>query len=153
VRVVGGVTAFAVAFYAAAALDRLRQNVVLLGGSAPPTGPLIDMEENDVLLAFTFPPYARSTRTAIDAAKRRGASVIAVTDSPISPLRSQVDVLLPATVSGIGTQNSLVAALAIANTIVNGVTARSPEALERYSDTVRLLNECGVYLLEADGDG
>jgi DNA-binding MurR/RpiR family transcriptional regulator len=152
VRVVGGVTAFGVAFYAAATLDRLRENVVLLGGTAPPTGALIDMDEGDVLLAFTFPPYARSTRSAIDVAKRRGASVIAVTDSPISPLRSQVDVLLPAAVSGIGTQNSLVAAMAVANTIVNGVSGRAPEALERYSDTVRLLSEWGVYLLESDGD-
>ena len=88
----------------------------------------------------------------IDAAKRRGASVIAVSDSPISPLRSQVDVLIPAAVSGIGTQNSLVAAMAVANTIVNGVSGRAPDALERYSDTVRLLNDWGVFLLEPEKD-
>jgi DNA-binding MurR/RpiR family transcriptional regulator len=153
VRITGGVTTFSVAYYTAVSLDRVRGVVALLHGNPPPTGQVLDMEEGDVLLAFTFAPYARSTRGVLAAAKRRGASVIAVTDSPISPLRSQVDVLLPAAVSGIGTQNSLVAAMAVANTIVNGVSGRSPEALERYSDTVRLLNEWDVFVLEPDRDG
>jgi DNA-binding MurR/RpiR family transcriptional regulator len=152
VRIAGGVTTFSVAYYTAVSLDRVRGVVALLPGNPPPTGAVLDMGEGDVLLAFTFAPYARSTRGVLAAAKRRGASVIAVTDSPISPLRSQVDVLLPAAVSGIGTQNSLVAAMAVANTIVNGVSGRSPEALERYSDTVRLLNEWDVFVLEPDRD-
>lgn len=153
VRVAGGVTTFAVAHYTAVALDRVRGAVALLTGNPPPTGAVLDMGEGDVLLAFTFAPYARTTRGVIDAAKRRGASVIAVSDSPISPLRSQVDVLIPAAVSGIGTQNSLVAAMAVANTIVNGVSGRAPEALERYSDTVRLLNDWDVFVLEPEKDG
>ena len=85
---------------------------------------------------------------AINFAKSRKASVIGVTDSPVSPLRSGVDILLPASVSGIGTQNSLVAAMAIANVLVNGVTSASPKALERYSETIRLLEEWDAYLLE-----
>jgi DNA-binding MurR/RpiR family transcriptional regulator len=148
VRVVGGVTAYSVAYYTAVTLDRVRDRVALLSGSPVPTGPLREMEEGDVLLAFSFPPYARTTLGAIDAAKRRGASIIAVSDSPISPLRNVVDVLLPAAVSGIGTQNSLVAAMAIANVIVNGVASRMPGALERYSETIRLLEDWDVYLLE-----
>jgi DNA-binding MurR/RpiR family transcriptional regulator len=152
VRVVGGVTAFSIAYYAAVTLDRVRDGVVLLSGNPVPTGPLLDLEEGDALLAFSFPPYARSTLDAIDAAKGRGANVVAVSDSPISPLRGKVDVLLPAVVSGIGTQNSLVAAMAVANAIVNGVTGRVPGALERYSETVRLLAGWDVYLLESGGD-
>jgi DNA-binding MurR/RpiR family transcriptional regulator len=152
VRIVGGVTAYGVAYYTAVTLDRVRDRVALLSGAPAPTGAILEMEEGDVMVAFSFPPYAKSTFAAIEAARRRGASVIAVTDSPISPLRSNVDVLLPAAVSGIGTQNSLVAAMAIANVLVNGVTGRMPGALERYSEAVRLLDEWGVYLLEADGD-
>ena len=148
VRVVGGVTAYSVAYYTAVTLDRVRDRVALLSGSPVPTGPLREMQEGDVLVAFSFPPYAKTTLGAIDAAKRRGASIIAVSDSPISPLRNLVDVLLPAAVSGIGTQNSLVAAMAIANVIVNGVASRMPGALERYSETIRLLEEWDVYLLE-----
>jgi DNA-binding MurR/RpiR family transcriptional regulator len=151
VRVVGGVTAFSVAYYAAVTLERIRDRVALLNGSPVPTGPLLEMEEGDVLLAFSFPPYAKATLGAIDAAKRRDATVIAVTDSPISPLRSRVDLVLPVAVSGIGTQNSLVAAMSIASALVNGVASQSPGALERYSETIKLLDEWDVYLLE-NGD-
>jgi DNA-binding MurR/RpiR family transcriptional regulator len=150
VRIVGGVTAYSVAYYAAVTLERIRSRVALLDGGPVPTGPLLEMEAGDVLLAFSFPPYARTTLGAIDAAKRRGASVIAVSDSPISPLRNRVDVLLPVAVSGIGTQNSLVAAMSIAGALVNGVASLSPGALERYSETVKLLDEWDVYLLETD---
>ncbi len=153
VRIVGGVTTFSVAYYAAVGLERVRDRVALLSGGPTPTGPLLEMEEGDVLLAFSFPPYAKSTLGAIDAAKRRNASVIAVSDSPISPLRNRVDVLLPVAVSGIGTQNSLVAALSVAGLLVNGVASRSPGALERYSETIKLLEEWDVYMLEAGSGG
>ncbi len=152
VRIVGGVTAFSVAYYAATTLERVRSRVALLDGSPVPTGPLLEMEEGDVLLAFSFPPYARGTLSAIDAAKRRGASVVAVSDSPISPVRSRVDVLIPVAVSGIGTQNSLVGAISVASALVNGVASQAPGALERYSETIKLLDEWGTYLL-ADRKG
>src|SRR5205823_7230701 len=62
VRVAGGVTTFSVAHYTAVALDRVRGSVTLLTSSPPPTGAILDMSEGDVLLAYTFPPYARTTR-------------------------------------------------------------------------------------------
>jgi DNA-binding MurR/RpiR family transcriptional regulator len=107
------------------------------------------MEEGDVLLAFSFAPYARSTQYVMNAAKERGARVIVVTDSPISPFRDKADVMITAAVSGIGTQNSLVGAFAIANAIVNGVAAKSPTALDRYSATIKLLDGADTYLLES----
>lgn len=152
VRVVGGVTAYSIAYYAAVTLDRVREGVVLLSGNPVPTGALLDLGSGDAVLGFSFPPYAKSTLDAITAANRRGASIVAVSDSPISPVRDTVDVLLPAVVSGIGTQNSLVAAMALTNVIVNGVTAKMPGALERYAETVRLLSDWDVYLLESNPD-
>jgi DNA-binding MurR/RpiR family transcriptional regulator len=152
VRVIGGVTAFSVAYYTAVTLDRVRDGVALLQGPPVPTGPLREMEEGDVLIAFSFPPYAKATLGAIDVAKRHKASIIGITDSPVSPLRSGVEILLPASVSGIGSQNSLVAAMAIANVLVNGVTSSSPEALKHYIATIRLLEEWDAYLLETHAD-
>jgi DNA-binding MurR/RpiR family transcriptional regulator len=152
VRVAGGVTAFSIAYYAALTLDRVRAGVVLLRGNPVQAGPLLDMGPGDALLAFSFPPYAKSTLDAINTAKTRGANVIAVSDSPISPLRGNVDVLLPAAVSGIGAQNSLVAAMAVANVLVNGVSDRVPGALERYGQMIRLLGDWDVYLLESDAN-
>lgn len=151
VRIVGGVTAYSAAYYTSVTLERVRGRIALLDGGPVPTGPLIEMERDDVLLAFSFAPYARSTQYVIKAAKERGASVILVTDSPISPFRDQADVLLTAAVSGIGTQNSLVAAFAVANALVNGVAAKSPGALDRYGATITLLDDWDTYLLESNG--
>jgi DNA-binding MurR/RpiR family transcriptional regulator len=148
VRVIAGVTSVSVAQYAAITLDRVRADVVLLDGATVP-GPLLDVDENDAVLAFSFPPYAKSTVETVAAARRRGASVVAVTDSPISPMRNMADVLLLAVVSGIGMQNSLVAALALANLIVNGVTAQVPGALERYGESLALMSDWNVYLLKS----
>jgi DNA-binding MurR/RpiR family transcriptional regulator len=152
VRVAGGVTAYGIAYYAAVTLERVRDEVVLLTGQPIPTGPLLDMRAGDVVLAFSFPPYAKATLGAIEAARSRGAKIVAITDSPISPLRGKVDVVLPASVSGIGVQNSLVAAMALANAVVNGVTERVPGALERYSRTLRLLSDSDMYLLSPYDD-
>jgi DNA-binding MurR/RpiR family transcriptional regulator len=153
VRVIGGVTAFSAASYAAIALDRVRPDVLLLGGSPLPTGALLDLDRRDAVLAFGFPPYARSTLDAVKAARKRGAAVVAVSDSPISPLGDGVGVLLPVVVSGVGAQNSLVAAMAVANVVVNGVTAQLPASLDRYSETLELLSEWDVYHLEPRADG
>jgi hypothetical protein len=38
--------------------------------------------------------------------------------------------------------------MALANMLVNGVTTRLPDALERYSETVNLLASWDVYLLD-----
>ncbi|MES1247902.1 MAG: MurR/RpiR family transcriptional regulator [Actinomycetota bacterium] len=149
IRIVGGVTAFSAAYYTSVTLERVRDRVALLDGGPVPAGPLIEMEAGDVLLAFSFAPYARSTQYVINAVKERGARVIVVTDSPISPFRDKADVLLLASVSGIGTQNSLVAAFAVANAIVNAVAAKSPGALERYGETIKLLDGADTYLLES----
>ena len=149
VRIVGGVTAFSAAYYTSVTLERVRDRIALLDGGPVPAGPIIEMQEGDVLLAYSFAPYARSTQYVINAVKKRGARVIVVTDSPISPFRDTADVLLLASVSGIGTQNSLVAAFALANVLVNAVAAKSPGALERYSQTIQLLDGADTYLLES----
>jgi DNA-binding MurR/RpiR family transcriptional regulator len=151
VRVVGGVTAYSAAYYTSVTLERVRDRIALLDGGPVPAGPLIEMEAGDVVLAYSFAPYARSTQYVLAAAKERGACVIVVTDSPISPFRDLADVMITAAVAGIGTQNSLVAAFAVANAIVNGVAAKSPGALERYSATIKLLDGADTYLLESGG--
>jgi len=149
VSVVGGVTTFSVAYYTAVTLDRIRPRVSLVQGPAmQPTGALRDMDRDDVLISFSFPPYAKTTLGAIEAARRRSARVVGITDSPISPVRDKVDVLLLAAVSGIGSQNSLVGAMAIANALVNGVTGASSDAAQRYGESMRLLEDSDAYLLE-----
>ncbi|MEA2622789.1 MAG: hypothetical protein QOH61_1699 [Chloroflexota bacterium] len=150
VYVAGDGTAYSVAYYTTLAIDRTRGQADLVRADGASVGRLIDANEQDVMLAFTFPPYASTVLQAVRWAKRRGARVIAVTDSPISPVGQLVDVVLPTLVSGVGPHNTLVAAMSVANALLNGLVLRGQaRALERYGVVGGLMEEWDNYVLKA----
>lgn len=150
VYVLGGATSYAIAFYAFLALDRMRGDAVLLDREALAASSMMAMTEGDAVLVFTFAPYASSTLRITDTAKRLGASIVAISDTPISPVGQRVDVVLPALASGLSTQNSLVAAMAVTTALLNGVIATSPEAMARYRRIVKMMNDWDVYVLKGE---
>lgn len=152
VYVIGGTTSHSAAYFTYLALDRMRGDVVLLSGEAASAAALLSMERDDVLLVFTFAPYASSTLRVTEWARQRGVSVIAVTDTPISPVGQRVDVVLAVVASGLSTQNSLVAVHAVANALLNGLVARLPQAADRYRRIMTLLNDWDVFVLKGDDE-
>lgn len=150
IYVVGGATSHTVAYYAALVLDRMRGETVLLTGDAAAVPALASLTAEDALLVFTFPPYASSTLRVTNQVKERGAAVVAITDTPISPVGQRVDVVLPTLSSGLSAQNSFVAAMAVANALLNAIIARSPEAMARYRKISTLMNDWDVYVLKGD---
>ena len=153
VYVVAGFTTFPVAHYFALVLDRLRTDVSLLASNdAFATPRLVEIKPEDCVLAVTFPRYARGTHRVAMWAKENKAKVIAITDSPISALGQVSDVVLLAASAGTGMQNSMVAPMAVANALLNGVAAvKGTSALERYSRHDRLMNRWDSFLLKLDG--
>jgi DNA-binding MurR/RpiR family transcriptional regulator len=134
VLVTGEGTAFCVAHFMGIALDRARGQSFLVRADGDSVGRLIDIGADDVMVAVTFPSYAQTVLQTVRWATKRHVRVIAITDSPISPVGQLVDIVLPTLVSGLGPSNSLVAALAVANALVNGVLVRVQDsALERYA--------------------
>jgi DNA-binding MurR/RpiR family transcriptional regulator len=150
VYVLGGATSHAIAVYASLALDRMRGDTILVDREAFAASALLSMTSRDAFLVFTFAPYASSTLRITNTARKRGAKIIAVSDTPVSPVGQRVDVVLPALASGLSAQNSIVAPLAVTTALLNGVIAASPEAMERYGDIVRIMNEWDVYVLKGD---
>lgn len=151
--VLGGQTSHSVASYSSLVLDRMRGDVTLLSADASIAPQLLSMTSEDALLVFTFPPYASHTVRVTRHATRQQASVIAITDTPISPVGQLVDVVLPVLSSGISAQNSFVSAMAVANALLNGVIASSPEAIERYRRIVGLMDEWDVFVLKSNDAG
>ena len=150
--VTGAFAAYSVAHYLALALDRMRGNTVAW---SPDTGlwasQSMEISDRDCVVAFTFPPYAVATHRVTEWAKEAGAKVIAVTDTPISTVGRLADLVLPAAAAGTGMQNSLIAAIAVANALLNGVAAADGQsALERYARLNRLMNRWEVFLLRGD---
>lgn len=93
ILVAGQRRAFPVAAYLAYALSHLDRSVRLLDGLG---GMLKEQVRSagrqDVLVAISFSPYAAETREVVELARQRGLRVIALTDSPLSPLVQQADV-------------------------------------------------------------
>ncbi|MBI5033025.1 MAG: MurR/RpiR family transcriptional regulator [Chloroflexi bacterium] len=150
VFVAGGFSSYGTAHYMSLALSRIRGDTFLLGpGEVDAAALVIQVTRDDVLVAFTFPPYASSTLRLVRQVKSQGAKVIAITDSPISPVGQQVDIVLPVLSAGMSTQNSHVPALVLANALLNAVVAATPAtALERYRRVMQLMNEGDAFVLK-----
>jgi len=74
-----------------------------------------------------------------------------VTDTPISAVGQIADTVLVALPSGTGMQNSMVAPMAVANALLNGViAAKGTGALDRYSTSDGLFDTLDSFLLKLD---
>ena len=153
VYVVAGFSTYPVAQYFAVILDRLRSDITLLSANdAFATFRIAEIESDDCVVAFTFPRYASATHRVTVWAKEHQTKVIAVTDTPISAVGQIADIVLVAASAGTGMQNSMVAPMAVANALLNGVAAaRGSSALERYSLHDGLMNRWDAFLLKFDG--
>lgn len=152
VFVVGSFNAYSVAFFLGLALDRIRGGTTVWSGDMSlQASQSLGLTADDCLIAVTSAPYAVSTHRAAQLAKEAGARVIAITDTPISAVGQIADVILAATSTGAGLQNSFVASMAIANALINGVAAADSElTLERYGRLAKVLGHLDAFLLKAD---
>lgn len=78
---------FPVAVYLDYAFQHTDKRVCLMSGlGSMHQGQMRSVREGDVIVAISFAPYAEETLAAVDLAVERGARLIAITDSRMSPL-------------------------------------------------------------------
>jgi len=117
--------AFPVACYLAYGLGKLQLRARLvdhLGALAPEQGAAIGPE--DALVAVSFTPYTPTTVEVANAAAARGVPVVALTDSPFSPLAPAAAVRFDVAEADFGGFRSLSASLALAMALAVAVGAR-----------------------------
>jgi len=86
---------FPVAAYLDYALQHTDKRILLVDGmGGMQEGQLRSLRADDVLLAISFPPYAPETLEVVHNAQARGAKIIAITDSRLSPLAGLADAAL-----------------------------------------------------------
>lgn len=71
------------------------------------TEQIINLSREDVILAFSFPPYSLETMEAASYAQEKGIKVIAVTDKVTSEIVRYSDVFLQAAVESMAISNSI----------------------------------------------
>ncbi|GAA0069301.1 MurR/RpiR family transcriptional regulator [Clostridium sardiniense] len=88
---------------------------------------IINVKEGDLVIGIGFPRYASKTIDALDFSKSKGAKVVALTDSLISPLASKADLALIAQSNMASFVDSLVAPLSLVNALIIAVGMREKE--------------------------
>ncbi|MCY1408983.1 putative HTH-type transcriptional regulator YbbH [compost metagenome] len=104
--------------------------VSMEGGNENAAYRLAAITHQDVLLAISLPRYSLDTLQLARFAKERGATVLAITDSPASPLNNIAEHVLFAPADHPVLTSSNIAVLALIEGLVAGVMARNKEAVK-----------------------
>ena len=107
-----------------------------------------ELTARDCVLLTSFAPYSRESLDVLHAAQRAGARMIAITDSPVSPLAQAAECTLlfsidspsffPSVVSGMGLAECLLAML---------VARHGNEAVSKIESAERYLIDSGAYVV------
>jgi DNA-binding MurR/RpiR family transcriptional regulator len=125
VLVLSGDASAGVASLFADELSMLRPGVVLVDGSEVRVARVLaDVAPSDVVVVLDLARYDRAVLDVAGRAAAAGATLLALTDSALSPLSSAATLSFTASVTGAGPFDSHVGLLALANALLAGVAAR-----------------------------
>ena len=107
---------------------------------------MIRVDERDVVIGISFPRYSRKAVKAMNFAHNRGATVVAITDSALSPLAMEADNLLLARSDIASIVDSLVAPLSLINALIVTTTLKKSEEVSQVFKRLEdIWDEYGVY--------
>ncbi|MDR2514523.1 MAG: MurR/RpiR family transcriptional regulator [Christensenellaceae bacterium] len=95
----------------------------------------------DLLIAISFPRYSRRTIDAMVYAREQGARVLAITDTPLSPLGQLSDLCLTARSDMASFVDSLVAPLSLINALIVALSIRHKGEVSAYFSKMESLWE------------
>ena len=105
------------------------------------------MDADDLLIVIAFARYPADLVALARYAHRLGVKILAVTDSPLSPVLPLADVALFAKVSMLDFVGSLAAPAALINCIVSELGARlGAQAVDRLQAIEDVAGETGIYI-------
>ncbi len=153
IYVVGQRSLYSAAFYVWYACSLFRDDVVLVDGKG---GTFADgfrgMTEDDAMLVFGFEPYTRGTIEAASLAASRGAAIVAVTDSLVSPLSALTRHMLLVGTDTPALFRSVVPAMTVSQVLVAQILAQGgQDALSGLTESEELLEGFETYWQRPEG--
>ena len=125
VHLIGLDRSFPVASYFAYALRRARvQAIQITGMGSLVSDQVAVMQSGDLLISFSFPPYAQATIDATALARAAGHEVIAITDSPVSPITEGAAEVLTVDDAELHGFRSLTGVMSLVQTLAIGLAYR-----------------------------
>jgi DNA-binding MurR/RpiR family transcriptional regulator len=136
-------------------LGQLRDGVTLLEGSEVGVGrSLAGLEPRDTVVAVDIRRYERSLVALTRSAAQRGAAIVAVTDSPLSPLVAAATETFFISAQGVGPFDSVTGGIALANLLCAGVAARLRQTAPARLDAIEAAwSSIGALVAEPGGNG
>ena len=128
-------------------LNIILQNVKVVSyGISDVFEQMINVGEGDLVIGIGFPRYAAKTIDALEFSRDRGAKVVALTDSLLSPLATKADYTLIAQSNMASFVDSLVAPLSVINAVIIAVGMREKENIsDIFSNLEQIWKNYNVY--------
>jgi len=107
-----------------------------------------ELTAQDAILLTSFAPYSRESLTVLQAARQAGAKIVAITDSPVSPLAKAADCTLLFSVESPSFFPSVVSGMGLAECLLAMLVARhGREAVSKIENAERYLIGSGAYVV------
>lgn len=127
-------------------------HIVTASGAGEMFEKIVGIDEQDVVIAFSFPRYCATTVQATDYCHRAGATVISITDSEVSPLGRVADHVVCAKSDMVSLVDSLVAPLSIINALIVAIASKREKELHRTFDVLeQIWQQHQVYEKQENG--
>ncbi|HET9811022.1 MAG TPA: MurR/RpiR family transcriptional regulator [Sphingomicrobium sp.] len=121
VHVAGFRRSFPIAAYLAYSLQQLGKHVQFMDGVGGLTRPQSNtIDRRDLVIAVSFRPYAPETVELVETAARKGANILSISDSRVSPIAKQATVALQVRDSEVRSFRSLAASMCLAQAVAIG---------------------------------
>lgn len=106
-----------------------------------------ELSAQDSVLLVSFSPYSRETLQIMEAAQQVGAKIVAITDSPTSPLAQVADCVLLFSTDSASFFPSIVSGMAIAEGLLASLVAKHGEpAVQSIEKSEKYLFDSGSYI-------
>ena len=128
-------SSFVVAQYLGFYLDIILDNVhIIRMDMGDAFEQIVRINEEDVIVAISFPRYSKKSYQIVNYAKEKGAHVISLTDSLFAPVASLADNTLLVKSNMASFVDSLVPALSISNALAISVGMKEKEDIKQHFD-------------------
>ena len=132
IYVTGSMSMLGLAHYFSQWLNMLLGNTELLISESPQYfTQLSKVDNNTLLIPMIFPRYVKSTVKTTEMAKKKGANVLAITDSELSPIKGFSDRILTVAINSEIEIDSYTAPLSLLNTLMRYVSIKESERIRK----------------------
>ncbi|MCA1021118.1 MurR/RpiR family transcriptional regulator [Halobacillus litoralis] len=129
------------------ALRQLRERVMLSSSEGLMPEDMVDMDERSTVIIFSFPRYRREGKELVDAARKAGASIIAFTDKPLSPVGREADVTITTEERMDTDYHSIAGAVSVSEMVIQTAADKYGDQVQARQQKIELMYaEQGMFL-------